>query len=82
MSSVTIYSTPTCHFCHLAKDFFNENNIAYTEHDVAADLEQRQIMMDKTGQLGVPVILVTPDGGSEEIIIGFDEGRLRELLIK
>lgn len=66
----------------MAKDFFTENNIAYTDHDVAADLEQRQIMMDKTGQLGVPVIIVTTDAGTEEIIIGFDESRLRELLLK
>lgn len=65
----------------MAKDFFNENNIAYTDHDVAADLEQRQIMMDKTGQLGVPVIIVTPEGSNEEVIIGFDEDRLRQLLI-
>ena len=37
--TVTIYSTPVCHFCHAAKDFFAENNITFTEHDVAADLE-------------------------------------------
>jgi len=36
--TVTIFSTPTCHFCHLAKDFFTENNIAFTDNDVATDL--------------------------------------------
>ncbi|MEK7462216.1 MAG: glutaredoxin family protein [Patescibacteria group bacterium] len=75
MNTVTIYSTPVCHFCHAAKDFFKENNIEYTEHDVAADLEKRTEMIDMTGQMGVPVIRINDD-----VIIGFDEGKLKELL--
>jgi glutaredoxin 3 len=75
MNTVTIYSTPVCHFCHAAKDFFKENNVAYTEHDVAADLEKRSEMIDMTGQMGVPVIRINDD-----VIIGFDEAKLRELL--
>lgn len=75
MNTVTIYSTPVCHFCHAAKDFFKENNVEYTEHDVAADLEKRTEMIDMTGQMGVPVIRINDD-----VIIGFDEGKLRELL--
>jgi len=73
--NVTIYSTPTCHFCNQAKEFFTENNIEYTEHDVAADQEKAQEMVQKSGQMGVPVIFV-----GEEMAIGFDEGRLRTLL--
>jgi glutaredoxin-like YruB-family protein len=73
--SVTIYSTPTCHFCHMAKDFMSKNEVEYTEKDVASDLEARQEMMDKSGQMGVPVIVV-----GEEMIVGFDEPRLSELL--
>lgn len=69
--SVTIYSTPTCHFCQLAKAFFAENNISYTEHDVAADLEKRQEMVDKSGQMGVPVIFI-----GDEMIIGFDKEKI------
>ena len=65
---VTIYSTPTCHFCHAAKEFFTENNIAFTDVDVAADAEKRQEMIDKTKQLGVPVIII-----DEDVIIGFDQ---------
>ena len=72
---VTIYSTPVCHFCHAAKDFFKENNVEYTENDVAADAEKRQEMIDMTGQMGVPVIKI-----GEDVIIGFDEAKLRELL--
>jgi len=72
---VTIYTTPTCHFCHAAKEFFKENNIAFTEHDVAADMEKRKEMVEKSGQMGVPVIFV-----GDQMIVGFDEGKLRDLL--
>lgn len=72
---VTIFTTPTCHFCHMAKEFFAEHKIAFTEHDVARDLQQRKEMIEKSGQMGVPVILI-----GNELIVGFDEGRLRELL--
>lgn len=75
MNTVTIYSTPVCHFCHAAKEFFKEHNVAYTEHDVAADTEKRQEMIDMTGQMGVPVIRINDD-----VIIGFDEPKLKELL--
>lgn len=72
---VTIYSTPVCHFCHAAKDFFKENNVEYTEHDVAADADKRKEMVDMTGQMGVPVIRI-----GDDVIIGFDEPKLKELL--
>lgn len=75
MNTVTIYSTPVCHFCHAAKEFFKENNVAYTEHDVAADTEKRQEMIDMTGQMGVPVIRI-----GDDVIIGYDEPKLKELL--
>ncbi|MBP9771915.1 MAG: glutaredoxin family protein [Candidatus Pacebacteria bacterium] len=78
--AVVIYSTPTCHFCHMAKDMFSAHNISFTDHNVASDLEKRKEMVDKTGQMGVPVITVTPNGGAEEVIIGFDEERLKTLL--
>lgn len=75
MQNVTIYSTPTCHFCHMAKDFFKANNISYTEHDVASDLEQRKIMVEKSGQMGVPVIVI-----GEELTVGFDKPKIAKLL--
>jgi len=73
--NVTIYSTPTCHFCQIAKDFLKENSIGYTEFDVAHDLEKRQEMIQKSGQMGVPVIFV-----GEEMVIGFDRERLTAIL--
>ncbi|OGG80711.1 NrdH-redoxin [Candidatus Kaiserbacteria bacterium RIFCSPLOWO2_01_FULL_54_13] len=72
---VAIYTTPTCHFCHMAKEFFSEYKIPFTEHDVARDLARRKEMIEKSGQMGVPVITV---GG--ELVVGFDEERLKELL--
>ncbi|MCB9814845.1 glutaredoxin family protein [Candidatus Nomurabacteria bacterium] len=74
-TTVTIYSTPVCHFCQSAKEFFKENNVDYTEHDVASDAEKRQEMIDMTGQMGVPVIKI-----GDDVIIGYDEPKLKELL--
>ena len=75
MKNVTIYSTPTCTYCNMAKSFFKANNVGYTEYNVASDLEKRREMIDKTGQMGVPVI----DAGGE-VIIGFNEEKLRSVL--
>ncbi len=75
MKEVSIYSTPTCHFCHIAKDFFKENNIPYTEYDVSVDMAKRQEIVKLSGQMGVPVITIGND-----LIVGFNEPRLRELL--
>jgi len=69
---VTIYSTPTCGYCKKAKEFFAENDITYTEHDVSDDETKRKEMVQKSGQMGVPVIIV-----GEEIIVGFNEDKLR-----
>lgn len=59
----------------MAKDFFTQNNVSFTEHDVATDLTKRQEMVQKSGQMGVPVIDV---GGT--LVVGFDEPQLRQLL--
>lgn len=73
--NITIYSTPTCHFCHMAKEFLKGKGISYTDYDVAQDLGKRQEMIQKSGQMGVPVIFV-----GEEMIIGFDKERLMSSL--
>ena len=75
MKNVTIYSTPTCHFCHMAKDFFMDNNVAYTEYNVASDMEKRKEMVEKSGQMGVPVIII-----GDEMIVGFDKPQIAKLL--
>ncbi|MEX0910483.1 MAG: glutaredoxin domain-containing protein [Candidatus Paceibacterota bacterium] len=72
---VEIYSTPTCHFCHAAKDFFKENNIQFTDYDVATDSAKREEVVQRSGQMGVPVIFI-----DDEMVIGFDEPKIKELL--
>jgi glutaredoxin 3 len=74
--TVEIYSTPSCHFCQMAKEFFKENNIAYTNYDVSIDTAKREEMMDKSGQLGVPVIIID----DKDLIVGFDRKHVAELL--
>jgi glutaredoxin len=59
----------------MAKDFFKDNDISFTEYNVGSDLDKRREMVEKSNQMGVPVIVV--DG---EVIVGFDKNRLSELL--
>ena len=75
MAKVTIYSTPTCVYCKMAKEFFKKNNVAYEEHDVASDMKAREDMVNKSHQLGVPVIDI-----DNNIVIGFDQKTIESLL--
>jgi len=75
MKNVVIYSTPSCHFCQMAKDFFKSNNVAYTEYDVASNLEKRKEMISKSGQMGVPVIII-----DDKIIVGFNKPEISKAL--
>jgi glutaredoxin-like YruB-family protein len=72
---VLIYSTPTCHFCHAAKEFFEKNDVDFTDYNVADDMEKRSEMIEKSGQMGVPVISI---GG--ELLVGFDESKIKGML--
>jgi len=75
MKNVTIYSTPTCHYCNMAKEYFDANGVKYTNFDVSVDQDKRKEMMEKSGQLGVPVILI-----GEDVVIGFNRPKLAKLL--
>jgi glutaredoxin-like YruB-family protein len=75
VKKVAIYTTPTCTYCQEAKEFFQSKNIQYDEFDVATDIEKRQEMIQKTGQLGVPVIAV-----GDRLMVGFDSNTLSDLL--
>lgn len=75
IARVEIYSTPTCHFCHMAKDWLTEKQISFVDYDVATDMEKRKEMVEITGQLGVPVIKVGND-----VMIGFNQEKLASLL--
>lgn len=72
---VTIFTTSACVYCKMAKEFLKENGIDYEEKDVASDIKAREEMVEKSHQLGVPVIDV--DG---EVIVGFDRGAISQAL--
>jgi len=73
--TVKVYSTPTCPYCTQVKEFLKEKSIEFEEIDVAADPKAAQEMIDKSGQMGVPVVDI--DG---EMIIGFNKPKMMELL--
>ncbi len=73
---ITIYSTPTCPWCHKAKEYFDSKNIDYEDVDVSADSKRAQEMIAKSGQMGVPVIDI-----NGKVIVGFNEVAIEEALI-
>lgn len=79
MKPVSIYTTPTCGFCKLTKDFLKKNNVSFTEFDVSADTAKAQEMVEKSGQMGVPVVVIG-SGDKEELIVGFDQPKLMSAL--
>ena len=75
MAKVKIYSTPTCPYCKMAKQFLTENNVEFEDVDVSASQTAAQEMISKSGQMGVPVLDI--DG---QIIVGFDKGKIKKIL--
>lgn len=75
MKKITIYSTPTCHFCEMAKSFFNERGLKYTVYDVSTNLIKRKEMIMKSDQMGVPVIII-----GDTILVGFDVDKIEAAL--
>ena len=73
--SVKVYSTPTCPYCKRVKQFLNDNNIAFENYDVSADQAKAEEMIQKTGQMGVPVIDI-----EGELIVGFDKEKIKQSL--
>lgn len=81
MKNVIIYTTPTCGFCHMAKEYLKSKGIEYKEYDVSSDEEKAKEMIQKSGQMGVPVIIIKDEEqGVEEIIVGFDQARIDSAL--
>ncbi|HLC37034.1 MAG TPA: glutaredoxin family protein [archaeon] len=75
MAEVIIYSTSTCPYCEMAKEFFKKHKVKYTEFNVGEDHDKAREMIEKSGQQGVPVIDI---GG--QIVIGFDKEALMKAL--
>ncbi|HMA69111.1 MAG TPA: glutaredoxin domain-containing protein [Candidatus Mcinerneyibacterium sp.] len=74
-NNVIVYSTPSCPYCNMAKQYFKENDVDFVDYDVSKDREKAKEMINKSGQQGVPVIDI--DG---EIIVGFDKNRIESLI--
>ena len=74
-SKVIVYSTPTCPYCHAAKEFLKENKIAFQDVDVSKDQAKAQEMIEKSGQMGVPVIDI-----NGTIIVGYDKEAIKKAL--
>lgn len=75
MQKVTVYSTPTCPYCHTAKAFLKENKIKFKDIDVAKNKKAAEEMIEKSGQMGVPVIVI-----GEKVIVGFDKEAIKKAL--
>ena len=75
MNKIKIYTTLTCAYCKMAKEYFKSKGLEYEEYNVAIDIARQKEMIEKTGQFGVPVIDI--DG---KIVIGFDRTKINEYL--
>lgn len=73
--NITLYTTPTCGYCKIAKDYFKSNNIKFTEYDVSRDSQNAMEMVRKSGQMGVPVI-----EANGKLIVGFNRPELDKIL--
>jgi len=75
MAKVKVFSTKVCPYCVVLKQFLSDNKIEFEDLDVSENEEARKEMIDKTEQMGVPVIEI-----DNEIVIGFDKKKISELL--
>ena len=73
---VVIYSTPTWPYCHQAKEYLSQKGVSFTEYDVAADRGKAKEMIEKSKQMGVPVIII-----GDEVMVGFNQAKLDSLLV-
>ncbi|HOA79797.1 MAG TPA: glutaredoxin family protein [Defluviitaleaceae bacterium] len=75
MDNIIVYSTPTCPFCHMVKNYLTQNNFQFKDINVAQDQQAAQEMVQKSGQMGVPVIDINGN-----IVVGFDRNKINDLL--
>ena len=75
MVTVKVYSTPICPWCIKAKEFLTENKVKFKNINVAEDEKARNDMVERSGQMGVPVIEI-----GKEMIVGFNESKIKKIL--
>ena len=79
MPTITIYSTATCAYCHMLKDYLDKHNVKYEVKHADRDPAIAQELMQKSGQMGVPFTIVK-DGDKEETVLGFDKQKFDKIL--
>ena len=72
---VKVFSTQTCPWCYRAKEYFKSIKVEYKDYDVGVDEKARNEMIEKSGQMGVPVIFI-----GDKVIVGFDKDAIDEAL--
>lgn len=80
MAKVTLYTTKTCPFCMMQKDYFKEKNVKYSEIFVDVHPDEAMKMIEISGQMGVPFTVIDKDDGKRVTILGFDKTRLDQAL--
>jgi len=78
--SITVYSTTTCPYCKIEKQWLEKNDIKYNNIFVDEDDAAAQLMIKKSKQMGVPVTEIIGKDGKEHIVVGFDKPKLAEML--
>lgn len=72
---VIVFSTPTCSYCNMAKQYFRRNKIRFKDVDVSRDEAAARDLVRRSGQMGVPVIDI-----NGKLIVGFDKPQINRLL--
>ncbi len=72
---VIVYSTPTCPYCKRVKDYLTQKEVSFSDYNVAEDREKAKEMIDKSKQMGVPVIVI-----GDDVVVGFNQAKLDSLL--
>lgn len=75
MKKIKIFSTPTCPYCHMAKDYLKEKKVPFEDIDVSQDQQQARQMVERSGQMGVPQLWI-----EDQIVIGFNKPVIDQLL--
>ncbi|RJQ38615.1 NrdH-redoxin [Candidatus Microgenomates bacterium] len=75
MKKVKVFSTPTCPYCHMAKDYLTDKKVAFEDIDVSQDQQQAQKMVERSGEMGVPQLWI-----DDQIVIGFNKPVIDHLL--
>lgn len=73
--AVTVYSSPTCAFCHMAMEYLDGKGVKYTKRDITVDQEALTFVLEKVGQAATPIITI-----GDAVIVGFDRPKIDEAL--